>query len=540
MILGTRAGVGSAAAMAQPSSPSGRCYPFAPCAPRAAAANAAAPSLSRRRRPPARVNAGPIASSPQAPRAPSPEQVLEAKWGEGGAATPSSAGALPRGVTISSHTDGGNIDVLGGRLLPGAEREGGDDSGSNDDKNSSSSIVDVALAIHPDPYCASDGRSHFQWFHFRVTGARGVPLRLRVENAGGASFPEAWKGYQAMASYDLEHWFRVDETSYDSSKGELSVELTPERDHVALAYFAPYSLDACERMVARTANAPGVRLQVAGETLDGHDVAVLTFGGGEEEKEKEKTRTNKKTIWFVCRQHPGESQASFFAEGLAAALTDPHNPKARALLRGAVVHLAPNACPDGVFRGHLRTNGAGTNLNRAWKHQPGEMPDLETAPEAYCLTRLMDLDPPDLLIDVHGDEALPHVFYAGSEGVSIFNDAQNGSSLAQTQARLTEAMLSHLPDFQTEHGYEKDAPGEADMRILSNAASYRYKKLAVTLEMPFKRLKLSPGRMVAGGTAAMTGEEGAQEEVWEEWGPKRCARLGRDFVGVLLEMVPHL
>jgi len=496
-------------------------------APRPAAAPAAIAARRSARRSPIAAAAGPIANSPSAPRAPSPEQLLEAKWGEGGA-TATSSGALPRGINVSSHIDGGNIDVLGGKLLGGEDEHGG-------------ATVDVQLAIHPDPYCESDGRAHYQWFHYRVTGARNVPLTLRIVNAGGASFPEAWRGYQAMASYDGDHWWRVDLTSYDAEKGELRVELTPERDHVQLAYFAPASLDRHERMLARTSSAPGVRLRVAGETLDGHDVAILSFGGEEEEGEgkKQQKKKKKKTIWFIARQHPGESQAAFFSEGLAAALTDPHNPKARALLRGAVVHMCPNACPDGVFRGHLRTNGAGVNLNRAWKHVPGEMPDEDEAPEAFVLTRAMDASPPDLLIDVHGDEELPHVFIAGAEGVPGFDQGAE-PTLAQTQAKLTQAMLRHLADFQTDRGYEVDAPGKADMRILSNAASARYGSLGVTLEMPFKRLRLVGGEMRPGGTAAVTGVEGEQEEAWEEWGPERCARLGRDFVGVLLEMVPHL
>ena len=29
-------------------------------------------------------------------------------------------------------------------------------------------------------------------------------------------------------------------------------------------------------------------------------------------------------------------------------------------------HIVPNCNPDGSFRGHLRTNADGTNLNREW------------------------------------------------------------------------------------------------------------------------------------------------------------------------------
>lgn len=332
-------------------------------------------------------------------------------------------------------------------------------------------------------------------------------------------------------------------TSYDEQKGELAIAITPERDYLALAYFAPFTLDAHERMVARVAARPGVRLSVAGETLDGHDLAVLTFGGDEEGEAGEKKK-KKKSIWVVCRQHPGETQASWYAQGLAEALSDPHNPKARALLRSARVHLAPNACPDGTFRGHLRTNAAGANLNREWKAVPGDLPDLARAPEAFYLTRAMDANPPDLLIDAHGDEELPYVFIAGAEGVPGFYADESGvdsdTPLGRAQARFTQCLTRHLPDFQTQYGYGADSPGKADMRILSNAASHRYKALAVTLEMPFKRLRLQPGAMAPVGAAVSGDEVGEIGEIEEEWGPERCARLGRDFVGALLEMVPYL
>ena len=50
---------------------------------------------------------------------------------------------------------------------------------------------------------------------------------MKLVNAGSASFPVAWKGYQACASYDRICWFRVP-TSYDDA-GILSIQHTPEK-----------------------------------------------------------------------------------------------------------------------------------------------------------------------------------------------------------------------------------------------------------------------------------------------------------------------
>jgi murein tripeptide amidase MpaA len=83
--------------------------------------------------------------------------------------------------------------------------------------------------------------------------------------------------------------------------------------------------------------------------------------------------------------HSGESQAEWFMDGLLQRLTDPHDAVGRRLLRDAVLYLVPNCNPDGTWRGHLRTNAAGVNLNRAWAE-----PCLEDSPEVFHIRRLMD------------------------------------------------------------------------------------------------------------------------------------------------------
>jgi len=51
---------------------------------------------------------------------------------------------------------------------------------------------------------------------------------------------------------------------------------------------------------------------------------------------------------------------------------------------------------------------------------------------------------------------------------------------------MATALLSASPDFQDEYGYEKDAPGQANMTLATNWVGNRFGCLAFTLEMPFK------------------------------------------------------
>lgn len=70
----------------------------------------------------------------------------------------------------------------------------------------------IRLAIRPD--LASQ---HFQWFHFKVEGmAAATEHRFTLVNAGQSAYSHAWSGYQAVASYDGERWFRVP-SQYDAT-----------------------------------------------------------------------------------------------------------------------------------------------------------------------------------------------------------------------------------------------------------------------------------------------------------------------------------
>jgi murein tripeptide amidase MpaA len=87
----------------------------------------------------------------------------------------------------------------------------------------------------------------------------------------------------------------------------------------------------------------------------------------------------------------------------------------------------------------------------------------------------------DLFLDIHGDESLPYVFVAGTEGVPSYTDA-----IRQLEDKFKHYLMVSNPDFQDEVGYEKDAPGSANLSLATNWVGENFKCLAFTLEMPFK------------------------------------------------------
>ena len=304
----------------------------------------------------------------------------------------------------------------------------------------------------------------YQWFSFRVAGARGRPLRLRILNAGGSAFPGGWPGYRVRASADRIGW-RMIPTRYEN--GVLEFDWTGATDLAWFAYFAPYTMEMHEALVARIAIRPRVVHRELGRSIDGQPIDCLTIGSGP------------KPVWLYARQHPGEPMAEWWMEGALDWLT---SPAAHALIATATVHVVPNMNPDGSRRGHLRTNAIGVNLNREW-----DAPSLERSPEVLCVRDAMDATGVVFAMDIHGDEAIPANFLAGFEGVPGWTPARGAIFIA-----YRDRLAAHTPDFQTERGYGTTAAGKANMSLSTNQVAERYGAVSMTLEMPFKDCETNP------------------------------------------------
>jgi murein tripeptide amidase MpaA len=87
----------------------------------------------------------------------------------------------------------------------------------------------------------------------------------------------------------------------------------------------------------------------------------------------------------------------------------------------------------------------------------------------------------DMYLDLHGDEALPYNFVAGSEGIPSFDQ-----KMESLETLFKSTLLAITPEFQVEYGYPKDPPGEANLTVASNAVAEKFNCMALTVEMPFK------------------------------------------------------
>jgi murein tripeptide amidase MpaA len=375
-------------------------------------------------------------------------------------------------LTIGSDFDSGNIQVL-----------------------DASDPAHIRLAIRPDTQSA-----HFQWFHFKAEGLNvGQTYGFSLTNASESTFNSAWTGYNAVASYDHENWFRV---ASDFDGKALNFSLAPDQPQVWFAYFEPYSRERHEWLIEQAQEKAGAQLLAVGKSVEGRDIQLLRKGDGAE---------GKRRIWMIAQQHPGEHMAEWFMEGVIERLQQKDDAALQQLLAEADLYLVPNVNPDGAFHGHLRTNANGKDLNRAWQDSTEAL-----SPEVSFIRQQMEKYGVDMFLDVHGDEEIPYVFTAACEGNPGYSAQQR-----QLEERFRSRLCEVSDNFQTAHGYPRSAPGQANMNLAANAVGERYKCLSLTLEMPFKDHDNAPD--------PVTG-----------WSGKRSAQLAGDILTVLSEMVKEL
>jgi murein tripeptide amidase MpaA len=406
---------------------------------------------------------------------------------------------MARMVSISSAFDGGNIEV------------------------DSQTAEAVKLRIKPDPFTLLEQKSHMQSFAFKATADSTSPEQkvvYEIINAKDVSFPSAWDGTTVCFSTDRETWHRVGSTSYDGAKGVLRWEWTHAGadSSVFFAYFDLYPYERQLRLVAKCAAMAagaqppaGLRVRSLGQTLDGRELDCISVGTGPLQ------------AWAIHRQHPGESQASFFAEGLldrllglgTGGVTDALTQRALLLF---TFHVVPNMNPDGSVRGYLRVNAGGANLNREWAPTKDyAAPTADRSPEVLHTVAALHATGVDLFIDVHGDEALPFCFMAGAEGLGVW-----GPRHKALHGAFVAAYNRANPDMQGQFGYDPEPALGGNPTICSNHVAQTFDALAVTLEMPFKDCASNPQAPPRG------------------WDGRRCAMLGANFIDAAVHVAPQL
>jgi hypothetical protein len=254
-----------------------------------------------------------------------------------------------------------------GAITPSVDFEGGAGRvriGSGDD---------IRFTIPPDV-----GGPERLWFFFRVTSQHAVMPEFILDDPTNAHQPN-WDIVRPVLSADRSVWVRAEKVSYKipaferllRRKREFRFRSPLMSNVLWVAYFYPYTADELRIFLGAFDSDRRVRLSSLGLSEEGRDIPLVSIDDAS-------PTTSTQDIWIICREHPGETPASFVLEGLVNALLK--TPAGQKLLARYRFNIVPILNVDGVAHGNYYRNRGGVNLSLDWgTFKSAEVRSLYTA-----------------------------------------------------------------------------------------------------------------------------------------------------------------
>lgn len=325
------------------------------------------------------------------------------------------------GLLFSSKFDSGNLDRVEKVERLDADGEVQNSNGGNSTTfGGLSQTVDYEFNVWTKPDCAETEyeNGNRSWFYFSVRGgAPGKLIKINIMNMNKQSKLYA----QGMAPFVRtvpikSRWERVrDRPTFQMVDNQFILSFAHRflDCRGATTYFAfcfPFSYEESQEMLAGLDDrfsdcrlmSPGssspdsiyYHRELLCHSLDGLRVDLLTISSSHGMMEEREPRldklfpdrsnprpyryTGKRVFFLSSRVHPGETPSSFVFNGFLQFILRQDDPRAAMLRRMFVFKLIPMLNPDGVVRGHYRTDTRGVNLNRQYLN-----PDFELHPSVY-------------------------------------------------------------------------------------------------------------------------------------------------------------
>ncbi|XP_071598412.1 cytosolic carboxypeptidase-like protein 5 isoform X2 [Heliangelus exortis] len=338
--------------------------------------------------------------------------VAGRRWGRSGAGRcglPTAMEVRCGGLLFSSRFDSGNLGRVEVVQPPGGAGARG----------AALPPADYEFNVWTRPDCAQTEyeNGNRSWFYFSVQGgAPGKLIKLHIVNMNKQSRLYS----QGMAPFVRTlpvrpRWERIRERPcFEMVETQFVLSFVHRflEHHGATTYFAfcyPFSYTDCQEMLAQLDRrfqdcqhmSPSSPLdsvyyhrELLCHSLDKLRVDLVTVTSCHGMLEKREPRldklfpdtstprprrfTGKRVFFLSSRVHPGETPSSFVFNGFLDFILREEDPRAQMLRRMFVFKLVPMLNPDGVVRGHYRTDSRGVNLNRQYLS-----PDAELHPAVF-------------------------------------------------------------------------------------------------------------------------------------------------------------
>lgn len=345
---------------------------------------------------------------------------------------------------------------------------------------------DIKLGLEKDPVSRKGQIAHSGWFYFQVSNCFEKELTLNIDLGKGAP-KKLFDGYSAFVSSEFGSWESAP-SEYDEEKKTLSIQTKPATYGVSVAYFPPYGYDReLQDFLNKAQKKEGCSHEVIGKTTEGRNISMLRLGSG------------KFVIWIVARQHPSETQGSWWVEGFVNEMLDA--PKVyEDFLKNVTICVVPCMNPDGCVLGHTVTNKAGIDLMYEWSDSKlnkrvYKAPTAKNSNEVFCVLEMMEKLGCDFFMDIRGRFEHACCFLQAEsnwidEQIDIFNSARK-----QLEAKLSGEFHEDIVDKDSKGGVSTNEKTDAQCKsrpVPSVMEKFKDRNcFGVTLNMPFKKINHS-------------------------------------------------
>lgn len=250
------------------------------------------------------------------------------------------------------------------------------------------------LVVPPDPPSTELARGYDYFFCARIANRTDAPRRLELEaRRPGRNQEPAWQPSRVpiFVSDDFRAWFVADDALAGPGHEDFLVRFTlgpGEAIYLSNSIPCPPARMKAWLEAAASRHQATTTLHSIGASAQGRDILCLTVTDPDV-PEKEKDR-----VLVTAGFHPAEADWLAATAVLETTLDD--DPWAARVRRNFVVDVIPHANPDGFALGTNACNAHGVNLY--WDFRAA---DPATAPEAACLWRWIERNPPQLYMDFH-------------------------------------------------------------------------------------------------------------------------------------------
>lgn len=285
----------------------------------------------------------------------------------------------------------------------------------------------IAFSIPEEP-----GGGEYLWFYFEVSGMTSPDAEFVLENAAGAHQTGGrWQITRPVFSVDGRNWIRAVETRYSRESGITQIFGSPvfrfrspvSAETLRVAYCYPYTSEDLGDLLDHLKMESGIILSSLGESEEGRSIIRVDL-----ESRLNAPDGGVPQIWVICREHPGETPASFVCEGMMEALLN--HPAGQRLRDAFGFTFVPILNIDGVRHGYYYHNAKGVNLARDWENlSSAEVRALKAALETAVASKNLRL-----VINLHAsnDPGKGHFFVEIPDSKLKPQDADFQRSIFQT------------------------------------------------------------------------------------------------------------